>query len=115
MAVIAEAYVLGVSTRRVDELVQTLGITGMSKSQVSELAKSLDDGVARFRSRPLDGGPYRHLQADALALKVREGGRIVQAAALLATGVNADGRREIVGFDVVTAEDGPPGSASFVA
>ena len=104
--VIAEAYVLGVSTRRVDELVQALGITGMSKSQVSELAKSLDADVASFRGRPLDGGPYRHLQADALALKVREGGRIVQAAALVATGVNADGRREIVGLEVVTAEDG---------
>lgn len=105
-AVVAEAYVLGVSTRRVDELVATLGISGISKSQVSELAKSLDADVASFRSRPLDGGPYRHLQADALALKVREGGRIVQAAALVATGVNADGRREILGLEVVTAEDG---------
>ena len=104
--VIAEAYVLGVSTRRVDELVQALGITGMSKSQVSELAKSLDAEVASFRGRPLDGGPYRHVQADALALKVREGGRIVQAAALVATGVNADGHREILGLEVVTAEDG---------
>jgi len=104
--VIAEAYVLGVSTRRVDELVQALGISGMSKSQVSELAKSLDADVSTFRSRPLDGGPYRHVQADALALKVREGGRIVQAAALVATGVNADGHREIVGLEVVTAEDG---------
>jgi putative transposase len=104
--VIAEAYVLGVSTRRVDELVQALGITGMSKSQVSELAKSLDHDVEAFRSRPLDGGPYRHVQADALALKVREGGRIVQAAALVATGVNADGHREILGLEVVTAEDG---------
>ncbi len=104
--VIAEAYVLGVSTRRVDELVQALGITGMSKSQVSELAKSLDADVASFRGRPLDGGPYRHLQADALALRVREGGRIVQAAALVATGVNADGHREILGLEVVTSEDG---------
>jgi len=105
-AVVAEAYVLGVSTRRVDELVQSLGIQGISKSQVSELAKSLDADVASFRGRPLDGAPYRHVQADALALKVREGGRIVQAAALVATGVNADGRREILGLDVVTAEDG---------
>lgn len=104
--VVAEAYVLGVSTRRVDELVQALGITGISKSQVSELAKSLDEGVAAFRSRPLDRGPYRFLQADALALKVREDGRIVQAAALVATGVNADGYREILGLEVVTAEDG---------
>jgi len=104
--VIAEAYVLGVSTRRVDELVQALGITGMSKSQVSELAKSLDAEVASFRGRPLDGGPYRHVQADALAIKVREGGRIVQAAALVGTGVNRDGHREILGLEVVTAEDG---------
>lgn len=104
--VVAEAYVQGVSTRRVDELVQALGITGMSKSQVSELAKSLDADVASFRSRPLDSGPYRHLQADALALKVREDGRIVQAAALVATGVNRDGHREILGLEVVTQEDG---------
>ena len=105
-AVVAEAYVLGVSTRRVDELVQALGIQGISKSQVSELAKSLDEAVDAFRSRPLDSGPYRHLMADALALKVREGGRIVQAAALVATGVNRDGHREILGLEVVTAEDG---------
>lgn len=112
-AVVAEAYVLGVSTRRVDELVQTLGITGISKSQVSELAKSLDAEVESFRGRPLDGTPYRHVQADALALKVREGGRIVQAAALVATGVNADGRREILGLEVVTAEDGAAWLAFF--
>lgn len=111
--VVAEAYVLGVSTRRVDELVQALGITGMSKSQVSELAKSLDEGVTAFRSRPLDGAPYRFLQVDALAIKVREAGRIVQAAALLATGVNRDGRREILGLDVVTAEDGASWLAFF--
>jgi len=105
-AVIAEAYVLGVSTRRVEELVQTLGIAGISKSQVSELAKSLDADVEAFRSRPLDGAPYRHVQADALALRVRETGRVVHAAALVATGVNADGHREILGLEVVTAEDG---------
>ena len=105
-AVVAEAYVLGVSTRRVDELVQTLGIAGISKSQVSELATSLDADVEAFRSRPLDGGPYRHVQADALALRVREDGRVVHAAALVATGVNADGRREVLGLDVVTTEDG---------
>lgn len=113
--VVAEAYVLGVSTRRVDELVQALGIVGISKSQVSELAKSLDEGVASFRGRPLDGTPYRFLQADALALKVREGGRIVQAAALVATGVNRDGHREILGLEVVTAEDGASWLAFFRA
>lgn len=111
--VVAEAYVLGVSTRRVEELVQALGIAGISKSQVSELAKSLDEGVAAFRGRPLDGAPYRFLQVDALAIKVREAGRIVQAAALLATGVNRDGRREILGLDVVTAEDGAAWLAFF--
>jgi len=105
-AVVAEAYVLGVSTRRVDELVQALGIAGISKSQVSELAKSLDADVSAFRGRPLEGAPYRHVMADALALKVREDGRIVQAAALVATGVNRDGRREILGLEVVTTEDG---------
>lgn len=105
-AVVTEAYVLGVSTRRVDELVQALGIQGISKSQVSDLAASLDAEVAAFRSRPLDGGPYRHVQADALALRVREDGRIVHAAALVATAVNADGRREVLGLDVVTTEDG---------
>lgn len=104
--VVAEAYVLGVSTRRVEDLVQTLGITGISKSQVSELAKSLDEGVASFRSRPLDGAPYRVVSMDALVLRVREGGRIVHAAALVAVGVNRDGRREILGLDVVTTEDG---------
>ncbi len=106
IAVVAEAYVLGVSTRRVEELVRTLGIQGISKSQVSELAKSLDADVEAFRSRPLDGAPYRHVQADALALRVRENGRVVHAAALIATGVNADGHREVLGLEVVTAEDG---------
>ena len=106
VAVVAEAYVLGVSTRRVEDLVQTLGISGISKSQVSELAKTLDGEVEAFRRRPLDGAPYRVLSLDALALRVREGGRIVSAAALLAIGVNREGRREICGLDVVTAEDG---------
>ena len=104
--VVAEAYVLGVSTRRVDDLVQSLGIAGISKSQVSEMAKSLDAEVGAFRGRPLDAAPYRHVQSDALAIKVREDGRIVQAAALVATGVNREGHREILGLDVVTAEDG---------
>ena len=71
----------GVSTRRVDGLVKTLGIEGISKSQVSEMAKSLDSEVAAFRSRPLDEGPYPYLWLDALAVKVREDGRIVKVAA----------------------------------
>ena len=105
-AVIAEAYVKGVSTRRVDGLVQAMGIDGISKSQVSEMARSLDGMVESFRSRPLDQGPYRYLWLDALVIKCREGGRVAPVAALVATAVNADGRREILGLDVVTSETG---------
>jgi putative transposase len=106
VAVVAECYVRGVSTRRVEGLVQTLGITSLSKSQVSELAKSLDGEVAAFRARPLDAGPYAYVWLDALAVKCRESGRIVNIAAVVATGVNADGHREILGVDVLTSEDG---------
>lgn len=105
VAVVCECYVKGVSTRRVDGLVKTLGIEGISKSQVSEMAKSLDEEVAAFRSRPLDAGPYPYLWLDALAVKVREEGRIVRCACVLATAVNSDGYREIVGCDLFTAED----------
>lgn len=73
VAVVAECYVKGVSTRRVNGLVKTLGIDGISKSQVSELAKSLDESVAEFRSRPLDAGPYTYVWIDALTQKCREG------------------------------------------
>jgi putative transposase len=104
--VVANCYLLGVSTRRMNQLVQTLGITGLSKSQVSEMAKDLDEQVAQFRSRPLDQGPYTFVAADALTMKVREGGRVVKIACLIATGVNADGYREILGLDVNTTEDG---------
>ena len=104
--VVAEAYVRGVSTRRVEGLVEALGIASLSKSQVSELAKDLDKMVADFRNRPLDAGPYTYVWADALTMKVREGGRIVNVACLLAVGVNAEGRREILGVDVATTEDG---------
>ncbi len=106
VAVVAECYVRGVSTRRVDGLVKTLGIEGMSKSQVSELCKSLDPMVESFRNRPLDAGPYRYLWIDALVVKCREDGRIVNVCAVLATAVNANGQREILGLDVVTQEDG---------
>lgn len=105
VAVVAECYVKGVSTRRVDGLVKTLGIEHISKSQVSEMAKSLDEEVRAFRSRTLDAGPYPYLWLDALAVKVREEGRIVRCACVLATAVNADGYREIVGCDLFTAED----------
>jgi putative transposase len=78
----------------------------MSKSQVSELAKDLDQRVAEFRSRPLDAGPYTYVWPCALVHKVREGGRVVSVATVIATGINADGHREILGVDVFTTEDG---------
>ena len=106
VAVVAQCYVEGVSTRRVDDVVRSMGIDGISKSQVSELAKSLDEVVSAFRSRPLDAGPYSYIWLDALTQKVREGGRIVNVAVVVATGVNADGHREILGLDLVTTEDG---------
>ncbi len=104
--VVAEAYVKGVSTRRVAKLVETLGVASLSKSQVSEMAKDLDELVADFRHRPLDQGPYTYVWADALTMRVREGGRVVNVACLTATAVNADGHREILGLDVTTSEDG---------
>ena len=104
--VVATCYLLGVSTRRMDKLVETLGITSLSKSQVSVMAKELDTAVEAFRTRPLDAGPYTFMAADALVLKVREAGRVVNVHALIATGVNAEGYREILGMDVTTAEDG---------
>jgi putative transposase len=105
VAVVAECYVKGVSTRRVDGLVKTLGIEGISKSQVSEMAKTLDEEVAAFRARPLDAGPYPYLWLDALAIRVREQGRIVRCACVVATAVNAEGYREILGLDLFTQED----------
>jgi putative transposase len=113
ISVVATSYLLGVSTRRVEKLAETLGIKSLSKSQVSELAKSLDGAVEQFRSRPLDAGPYRFVQADALTLRVREGGRTVLVHGLIATGVNADGKREILGFEVTSAEDGAGWLAFF--
>ncbi len=106
VAVVAECYVRGVSTRRVEGLVQTLGIEHLSKSQVSRMAKELDAEVAAFRSRPLDAGPYTYIWLDAMVQKVREAGRIQNVAVVIATGVNADGHREVLGFDVITTEDG---------
>jgi putative transposase len=106
VSVVCQAYIEGVSTRRVDDLVKSMGIDGMSKSQVSELAKNLDVKVAEFRNRPLDAGPYTYLWLDALFHKVREGGRVVSVATVIATGVNADGHREILGVDLFSAEDG---------
>src|SRR3954454_16500315 len=105
-SVVATCYLLGVSTRRMDRLGESLGITRLSKSQVSVMARDLDEHVASFRTRPLDAGPYTFVAADALVLKVREGGRVVNVHALLATGVNADGHREVLGLQVSSAEDG---------
>jgi len=106
VSVIADAYLAGVSTRRVDKLVRQLGVEGMSKSQVSRLAKSLDAIVEDFRTRPLDGAPYPYLVLDALVVKCREGGRTVNACVVHAVAVNRDGFRESLGLDVVTSEDG---------
>jgi putative transposase len=106
VSVIADAYLAGVSTRRVEKLVQQLGIERMSKSQVSRLAKSLDQIVEDFRTRPLDSGPYAYVTFDALVVKCREGGRTVNVCVVHAVGVNRDGFRESLGLDLVTAEDG---------
>jgi putative transposase len=104
--VVAQAYVAGVSTRRVDGLVKSMGIEGIGKSQVSEMARELDQMVEAFRSRPLDAGPYTYVWIDALMQRCREEGRVVNVATAIASGVNADGHREILGVDVFTAEDG---------
>jgi putative transposase len=103
-SVIAQAYVEGVSTRRVEDLVEAMGIAGISPSQVSRLAGELDGRVAEFRERPLDAGPHRYVWIDALTQKVRESGRVVNVSAVIATAVNVEGRREVIGFDIVTAE-----------
>jgi putative transposase len=112
-SVVATCYLLGVSTRRMDKLVQALGITGLSRSQVSTMAKDLDEHVADFRGRPLDAGPYTFVAADALTMKVREGGRVVSIAVLVATGVNADGHREVRGVQSATGESAPAWLAFF--
>jgi putative transposase len=113
VSVVATSYLLGVSTRRMEKLVETLGITRLSKSQVSVMARDLDEQVEAFRTRPLDAGPYTFLAADALVLKVREAKRTVNVHALLAVGVNADGHREILGLHVTSAEDGAGWLAFF--
>jgi len=105
VAVVCQAYVEGVSTRRVDDLVRAMGIEGISKSEVSRMAQELDHVVAEFRNRPLDAGPYRYLWIDGVTQRVREGGRVVNVTAVIATAVNAEGHRVIVGFDIVTTED----------
>ncbi|GAB2454045.1 IS256-like element IS1081 family transposase [Nocardioides hungaricus] len=107
ITVVADCYLAGVSTRRMDKLVKTLGIDSLSKSQVSRMAAELDAHVEEFRHRPLDAaGPFTFVAADALTMKVREGGRVINAVVLLATGVNGDGHREVLGMRVATSETG---------
>ncbi len=102
----ATSYLLGVSTRRVEKLVEQLGIRQLSKSQVSEMADHLDAQAEAFRNRPLDAAHYTFVWMDALTMKVREAGRTVNVHALIAVGVNADGQREVLGVDVASDEDG---------
>ena len=106
LSVVTQAYVEGVSTRRVDDLVRSLGCDGISKSQVSRICAELDEVVSSFLERPLDSGPYRYLWLDALTQLVREEGRVVQVSVVVATAVNASGKRELLGIDVGTSEDG---------
>ncbi|BDZ62211.1 hypothetical protein GCM10025873_20020 [Demequina sediminis] len=114
ITVIADCYLAGVSTRRMDKLVKTLGIDGLSKSQVSRMAADLDEAVAAFRHRPLDeAGPFTFVAADALTMKVREGGRVINAVCLVATGVNGDGHREVLGLQVATSETGAAWNTFF--
>jgi transposase-like protein len=103
--VVQEAYVHGVSTRKVDELVESLGIKGMDKSEVSRISKQLDGFVTEFKNRILEG-EYPYLWLDATFPKVREGGRVCSMALVIAVGVNQSGEREILGFDVGMSEDG---------
>ena len=103
--VISEAWVEGVSTRKMDRLVKAMGITGISRSRVSEMAGSLDEAVERFRNRLLDGGPYRYVWLDATMVKCRECGSVENVAVVVAVGVNNEGNREILGVEVFTSED----------
>jgi len=105
VAVVREAYVQGVSTRRVDDLVKALGLDGISRSQVSRLCEELDTEVERFRQRKLEGA-YPFLWLDATFVKVRHDHRVVSMAIVIAIGVNADGQREVLGLDVGPSEDG---------
>jgi putative transposase len=105
-AVIQEAYIHGVSTRAVDDLVKALGMSGVSKSQVSRLCAEIDERVTAFLTRPLEGD-WPYLWIDATYLKVRQNGRIVSVAVIVAVGVNADGRREVLGMDIGPSEAEP--------
>ena len=103
LSVVQEAYVHGVSTRKVDDLVRALGIDGISRSKVSRICAALDERMEAFRNRPLTG-EYPYVWLDATVVKVREGGRVVNMAAVVAVGVTSTGEREVLGFDVGAAE-----------
>ena len=103
VAVIEEAWIGGVSTRRVDDLVQAMGLAGISKSQVSKLCKEIDERVRAFLDRPF-AGEWPYLWLDATYLKQREGGRIVSVAAIIAVAVNTEGKREMVGLHIGPSE-----------
>ena len=105
-AVIQEAYIHGVSTRSVDDLVKALGMSGISKSQVSRLCAEIDERVSVFLERPLEGD-WPYLWIDATYVKVRQNGRIVSVAVIVAVGVNTDGRREVLGMDIGPSEAEP--------
>lgn len=106
VSLVAQCYVSGVSTRKVENIAQSLGIERLSKSQVSEMAKSLDQEVEAFRNRPLDQEAYPYVWLDALVVRCREAGRIVNVAVVIATAVSREGQREVLGLDVITSEDG---------
>jgi transposase-like protein len=105
-AVIHEAYIQGISTRSVDDLVKAMGMSGISKSQVSRLCEEIDDKVKAFLDRPIEGD-WPYLWVDGTYLKVRRGGRIISVAAIIAVGVNTDGRREVLGMEIGTSEAEP--------
>jgi len=102
-AVIQEAYVQGISTRSVDDLVKAMGMSGISKSQVSRLCEEIDERVRTFLERPIEGD-WHYVWVDATYVKVRQNGRIVSVAVIIAVGVNTDGRREILGMDIGASE-----------
>src|SRR3982750_305348 len=102
-AVVQEAYIQGISTRSVDDLVKALGMSGISKSQVSRLCEEIDERVQAFLDRPIEGD-WPYLWIDATYVKVRQSGRIVSVAVIVAVGVNSDGRREVLGMDIGPSE-----------
>src|SRR5512143_462860 len=102
-AVIQEAYIQGISTRSVDDLVKAMGMSGISKSQVSRLCEDIDQRVKAFLDRPIEGD-WPYLWIDATCVKVRQAGRIVSVAVIVAVGANTDGRREVLGMDIGPSE-----------